>query len=121
MSTDTLNELMERANTLSSDEKRRLAAYLSEHDTQTMSATPQGRSDATDNGDAVYARLSQYTAWLKAHRAEYAEQYVALAGDRLVGQGATFREAEAVAKRQGVEKPFVVYVFGSDSLPFGGW
>ncbi|HXG63881.1 MAG TPA: DUF5678 domain-containing protein [Blastocatellia bacterium] len=90
---------------LTAEEKRLLTEYLNQEYENTVGATGRRR------------RLD----WLKAHQAEYAGQYVALDGDGLVGCGATLREAAQAARQQGVEHPFLVYVFPPDSAPFGGW
>jgi len=59
--------------------------------------------------------------WLKANREEYAGQYVALDGNKLVGTGKTIREADEQAKQNGVNKPFLVRVSGEDEILSGGW
>lgn len=58
--------------------------------------------------------------WLKAHREEYAGLYVALDGDKLVGQGATMREAREQAIENGVDNPFLVRLDSENTvLPAG--
>ncbi|HEY7547777.1 MAG TPA: DUF5678 domain-containing protein [Blastocatellia bacterium] len=59
--------------------------------------------------------------WLKEHRHEYMEQWVALDGDRLIAHGTNAREVREAAHRNGVELPLMVYIESSDELPFGGW
>jgi uncharacterized protein DUF5678 len=59
--------------------------------------------------------------WLKAHCEEYTGHYVALDGDRLVGFGATIREAYEQARRQGVARPFLAHISPVNDAPFGGW
>lgn len=77
------------------------------------------RNDADEN--AASAKRAQHMAWLKANREEYAGQYVALDGDRLVGSGATIREAHEQARWQGVEHPFLTHISSVNDAPFGGW
>jgi hypothetical protein len=71
--------------------------------------------------DEQLEKREQHMAWLKAHREEYAGKYVALDGDRLVGAGATIREAHEQARRQGVEHPFLTHISSVNDAPFGGW
>jgi hypothetical protein len=59
--------------------------------------------------------------WLKEHRAEYAGQWVALDGDRLVSHGEDGRKVYAEAQAAGVEMPYLVHIEPADALPFGGW
>jgi len=66
-------------------------------------------------------KKAQHMVWLKAHREEYAGQYVALDGDRLVGAGATISEAQEQARQQGVERPFLTRISSANDAPFGGW
>jgi Family of unknown function (DUF5678) len=66
-------------------------------------------------------KKAQHMVWLKAHREEYAGQYVALDGDRLVGTGATISEAHEQARQQGVERPLLTRISSANDAPFGGW
>jgi len=59
--------------------------------------------------------------WLAKHRDEFAGQWVALDGGRLVSHGAIVRDVVAEAERQGVRFPLVVQVEPADELPFAGW
>jgi len=65
--------------------------------------------------------LSRELQWLKEHRHEYMEQWVALDEDRLVGHGPNAREVYAAARAAGVKSPFVEFISAADELPFGGW
>jgi len=64
---------------------------------------------------------SREMRWLAEHREEYAGQWVALDGERLLASGANAREVYDAARRSGVELPLVVQVESPDELPFGGW
>ena len=59
--------------------------------------------------------------WLAEHGHEYAGQWVALDGDRLLAHGEQAREVYAAAHDSGVRLPLVVRVNPPDQLPFGGW
>jgi len=58
--------------------------------------------------------------WMKAHREQYAGQYVALAGDVLVGHGRTIREAHDQAKAKGIENPFLARMTSESEVLFAG-
>lgn len=59
--------------------------------------------------------------WLADHKEQYANQWVALAGDKLLSHGDNAREVYREARESGVKLPFVAYVEPIDILPFGGW
>jgi len=114
----TLAQIIEEARSLSPDEKRKLRQVL---DLELEQLKTQNRAQPThsENGDdeARERRLD----WLKSHREEYAGQYVALAGDMLVGHGPTIREAHEQARQQGVENPFLVRLTSESEVLFAGW
>lgn len=59
--------------------------------------------------------------WLAEHGREYAGQWVALDGDRLLAHGERASEVYAAVRESGVQLPLVVRIDPSDRLPFGGW
>jgi hypothetical protein len=59
--------------------------------------------------------------WLAEHRSEYAGQWVALDGDRLLSHGTNAREVFEAARQSGVVLPLFVHIEPADELPFGGW
>ena len=65
-------------------------------------------------------RLSQIE-WLKQNRERYAGKYVALYGNKLVGEGKTLREAREQAKEKGFQNAFATFVYSENDVPFGGW
>jgi hypothetical protein len=75
------------------------------------------------NGSQAHTnRSAQSLGWLHDHREEYAGQWVALDGDRLIASGSTAREVYLKAKAEGVEIPFVELVTAQEPVPFtGGW
>src|SRR5215510_14526507 len=118
MSNEQLNLLKEQLAPLSPQEKLELARFLTE---QARLDQAEGRNGiAVDHNDSA-AKRKQQMDWLKAHREEYAGQYVALDGDRLIGVGATIREAHEQARRHGVERPFLTHISSVNDAPFGGW
>ena len=97
-------------------EKEQLAAFLSEQLEQTGEQTSQ--TYTTDIDDDIRQRR---TEWIQAHREEYAGNYVALAGDRLVGIGRTIREANEQAKEKGCKNPFLVRLTSEQEILSAGW
>jgi len=66
-------------------------------------------------------RSSEMT-WLDANRAAYADQWVAVEGDRLIAANADPLQVFSAAKAAGIQTPFVVHVLREDPLPFvPGW
>jgi hypothetical protein len=58
--------------------------------------------------------------WLVEHGPEYAGQWVALDGNRLIAHGATDEEVWAAAEASGTYLPLVTRVPHPDDLPFAG-
>jgi len=62
------------------------------------------------------------TKWVRDNRSAYADQWVAVEGDRLIAAGVDARTVFAAAKAEGIDSPFVVHILPEDSLPFvPGW
>jgi Family of unknown function (DUF5678) len=60
--------------------------------------------------------------WIDENRAAYANQWVAVEGDRLVSADPDPLKVFAAAKAQRIRSPFVVHVLPEDPLPFvPGW
>ena len=60
--------------------------------------------------------------WLDENRAAYADQWVAVEGDLLIGSNVDPLNVFSAAKAAGIQIPFVVHVLPEDSLPFvPGW
>lgn len=65
--------------------------------------------------------LSHELRWIEVHRAEYAGQWVAVRGDRLLSSGTDGKEVYRAARAAGDERPFVTRVESPNELPFAGW
>lgn len=116
MSADLLREVLMQADKLNVDEKLRLVTRLLE---QLMAATGVDvLAEERPYGDAHFGR--EY-AWIRAHRNEYAGQYVALDGEQLLAAGESGRAVLAEARKLGVPVPFITRIEAPDELPFGGW
>ena len=59
--------------------------------------------------------------WLNEHSQEYAGQWVALDGDRLIANGTTREEVRRAADNSGADLPLVTRIPPSDELPFAGF
>lgn len=59
--------------------------------------------------------------WLRLHSKEYAGEYIALSGDRLLAHGKDRALVVRLAREQGEERPLIHYSPPADELPFGGW
>ncbi len=53
---------------------------------------------------------SRELKWIKERRKEYAGQWIALDGDRLISHGTSSREVIAAARQSGVESPFITHL-----------
>ena len=104
-----VERIIEEARRLPPDEKRRLREALDREE--------QSRARPSDRS----VDLSRELRWIGEHRAEYAGQWVAVRGDKLLGSGPDGREVSEAARAAGDERPFVTRVEPNDELPFAGW
>jgi hypothetical protein len=58
--------------------------------------------------------------WMAAHKHEYAGQWVALDGERLIAHGMNAREVFAAARADGAYLPLVTFILPDDAEPFVG-
>ena len=71
---------------------------------------------------AELAKAERAVRWVAEHRREYAGQWVALDGDRLVASGTDAREVAEAARREGVRAPFLDRVAPEpEGGVWGGW
>lgn len=104
-----VEKIIEEARRLPPDDKRRLREALDREE----------QSHARPNGRAV--DLSRELRWIEEHRAEYAGEWVAVRGDKLLGSGTDGRRVYEAARAAGDERPFVTRVEPNGELPFAGW
>lgn len=112
MQTETLNQIKRQIVLLDDNSKHDLAEFLAE--------------ELKSQNEKVYSESSEdernrQLNWLKENREKYAGKYVALVGDKLVGEGKTLREANEKAKENGAENFFITFVYSENDIPFGGW
>ena len=106
LTTTTVDEILEKAATLTAEQRQELIRRLEAQSTP----FPENKKSASPNIE-----------WLKAHRREVAGMHVALQDGELVGQGKTLREANEVAQQNGAIKPLLTYVPREDEELWGGW
>ena len=111
-----LEQIIDQARTLSYAEKQKLREALDAELQQQPENIHTRGANAEDN-----VMRERRLDWLKAHREEYAGQYVALVGDTLVGHGRTMREANEQARSNGVKEPFLVHLTSESEVLFAGW
>ena len=105
------------------------AGFKERHRYKVIVEEPATEGEARINGDAGNDEANEKPdtyriremEWLSKHRHEYAGQYVALDGDRLVSHGPDGREVYWEARAAGVKVPFMAHIEPADALPFGGW
>ncbi len=142
MASETMDKVIQQVAALTSplslDEKLTIVTFLIEQAKQDAAKSngeaPANETSQEINREAEVAessvsdgqvefdryRLREYE-WLRRHREEYAGQYVALAGDRLVAHGPDGRTVLRQAREAGVKVPFMVRIEAPDELPWGGW
>lgn len=109
MASADVERSLEVARQLPPDERRRLREALAREE----QAQAQASGRALD--------LSRELRWIEEHRPEYAGQWVAVRGDRLLSSGPNGKEVYEAARAAGDERPFVTRVDPADELPFAGW
>ncbi|MGO4879268.1 MAG: DUF5678 domain-containing protein [Bryobacteraceae bacterium] len=89
-----------------------------------IAAGIQRRSKAsTENGRrplGTSLRLLE-REWLRRHEGDYAGEWVAIQGARLVGHGSSAQQALDAAKSAGFDQPLLVHLPSEPQLPFAGW
>lgn len=122
MITPNLQEVMRTAADLSFADKLTLAAFLLEqmkHDASPSQSNAHGVTRETSVAKPDSSRRRELQ-WIKEHRQEYAGQYVALDGDRLVAYGFDGKQVITEARKTCPEALFHRFE-ALDELPFGGW
>ena len=109
MASADVDRIIEEVRRLAPNEKRRVREALDRED--------QAKVEPSDRS----VDLSRELRWIERHRSEYAGQWVAVRGDRLISSGTDGREVYEAARAAGDERPFVTRVEAADELPFAGW
>lgn len=97
-----------------------LLSFLDEITTPTDQPTQLPVSADEQERQAIKRR--QRHEWKETYRTEYAGQYIALDGNRLIGVGKNYVEARKAAIQAGVKDAYIDYVHPPDAKGFmGGW
>src|SRR5262245_49173196 len=113
MENGTYEQALATVRALSPGEQNRLLAQLiAERDQQSREADRQALQST---------QRKREMRWLAEHEAEYAGQWVALEGDRLLSHGSDPHQVRAEARSQGVASPFVVFAEDQEAAFSGGW
>jgi hypothetical protein len=105
---------MEKVVLLNDEERRHLLNFLAK---QNSIIQPNGEEVKANEPDTFRVRERE---WLRKHRAEYAGQWIALDGDKLLSHGFDGRKVYDEAEQK-CDVPFVVHLEAEDKPPFGGW
>lgn len=117
-----LQQVMQQASNLTRDEKQELLEFLNNQ----ISKDHQFEN-SLDRVNKISMPLTerelsqQRIEWMKTHREEYANRYVILDGIQFIGDAKTFKEADQLAKSQGITRPFITHLSSIYDVPFGGW
>ena len=68
-----------------------------------------------------YIDPSREMAWIAEHWREYAGEWVALDGDRLIAHGDDPLPFKEKCRQEEIERPFVVHLEKDDEPFIGGW
>lgn len=120
MNTERLNAIKQQLTALSTDEKLDLVEFLKEQ-AQKDKAAEEAIAQTNGHEEKPDPYCLRETEWLRQHRHEYAGQYVALDGDRLIAFGSDGRTVIRQAREAGVKAPYIARIEAADELPFGGW
>lgn len=112
MSTVAYEQVLEAVRTLSPEEVQKLV--------QQINAERQLTAPSTNGTTAMKHSREREMRWLSEHEAEYAGQWLALDGDRLISRGEDMKAVFAEAQTLGVENPFMAYA-ESNEPAMGGW
>jgi hypothetical protein len=120
MNLERLNAIKQQLAALSADEKLDLAEFLKEQAQKDneVEATATQTNGYEETPDPYRRREME---WLKQHDQEYAGQYVAVLGDRLVAHADTLPELDRLIKASGVRRPVITRIKAPGEVLFGGW
>lgn len=116
MSVLTAESILAQVNQLPALERAKLIEELN-HQRENQYVVPEGRIISTN---APYIDRTLEFQWMKEHEREYAGQWVALMGDKLIAHGRVAKEVFAQAKELGVSEA-LVYLVNDSNLPYMGY
>ena len=116
MQSETLNQVMHEVealtSSLSSDEKLTIAAALTAQARQERvnGKASNGTLPSQQPPDEAAPTRQQELEWLKQHSREFAGQYVAILGDKLVAHAETLRELDRLIEAAGAKRPAITRI-----------
>src|SRR5262245_59887146 len=117
MSQATAEMILAEIAALPAEEREKLRALLNQQ------SSPVNGQAATN--DFIQPFDTTDTApslrWLAEHRVEFAGQYVARDGDRLLAHGTDPQPVIEAVRASGLNGPFFTYLQPLDALPFAGF
>lgn len=119
MSQLTLEEIVEAIDALPPGEQEQVRRKLNQRRADRISPLPPGFVVRRVPPIRQQMKgISQEMAWLEQHRAEYAGQWVALDGDRLIKAGGSAKDVLDAARAEGTPDALIVKVIPRERLPF---
>ncbi|MGH9766940.1 MAG: DUF5678 domain-containing protein [Blastocatellia bacterium] len=119
MSTITVENILQQIDQLPPVEQSRLARLLEERRAE-LARQPAKAPRDKRLPDRPAVDDTRERAWIEEHRREYAGQWVALDGDRLVAASPNQAEVWAAVKEDGAKLPLVCRIPAPDEpLPIG--
>jgi hypothetical protein len=117
MSTITAENILKLIEQLSSTERLRLRQLLGQRESAPVKAKPplDKRVPCEPMPDDTRERQ-----WIKEHKHEYAGQWVALDGDRLIAASPIQQEVWDAVSADGATLPLVIRIPSPDDLPYIG-
>lgn len=109
MASADVERIIEEVRRLTRDERHRLRAELEREERRNVLPAETSIDLATE------------LRWIDEHRSEYAGQWVAVRGSRLLSSGPDGKKVFEAARAAGDDRPFVTRVAPADELPFAGW
>ncbi len=120
MSQATAELILAEIATLPAEEREKLRTLLNQGAASAQAVQNEAQQgtfippfDASDPSPSIH--------WIEEHREEFAGQYVALDGDRLVAHSIDPHEVVAAVRASGLNGLFFTLIPAADALPFAGF
>ena len=110
MAETTIETILKQISQLSIDQQRKLRQLLEQQD------PPRGFPLDKRVPPKPVPDSKREMKWLREHAREYANQWVALDGDRLIAHGADANKVYAAAEADGAQLPMVTFVEDPDTI-----
>lgn len=117
MSNALLDEIVEKAASLSNEDRRKLIQLL--HKQELEKQREEREKKPKVNNKKGY--ISPNTVWLKENGKKYQGLYVALKDGELIATGRTIKEADLAAKAKGFTKTLLHRIPHENEELWGGW